>query len=167
MNPLSMPAARAAANNVVRIGLIRAGKFGSVFLAQIPSIAGIEIAVIADLDPERARAACGTVRWDASRIAQEQFCERGSDACIDERVEVVAAATGSLTGGIPHALAAIEARKHVVMANVEADALAGALPTHKARAANVIYSMAYSDRPALMAEMVGWVCSTDSTVAAE
>ena len=48
---------RAAAGRPVQVGLIGAGKFGSMFLAQVPKMAGVEAAVIADLDPERARAA--------------------------------------------------------------------------------------------------------------
>ena len=51
--------------------------------------------------------------------------------------------------GIAHAIQAIEAGKHIVMVNVEADALAGAWLARKARAASVIYSMAYGDQPAL------------------
>ena len=74
-------AARRAAGKPVRVGLIGAGKFGSMFLAQVPSIAGLEIAVIADLDPERAKAACRTVGWDAGRIARTRFTDRGRDAC--------------------------------------------------------------------------------------
>ena len=63
MNLQSMLAARVAADRPVRVGLIGAGKFGSMFLAQVPSIAGLDVAVIADLDPERAKAACRTVGW--------------------------------------------------------------------------------------------------------
>jgi predicted homoserine dehydrogenase-like protein len=166
MNLHAMLAARAAAGKPVRVGLIGAGKFGSMFLAQVPSIAGLDIAVIADLDPERAKAACRAVGWDAARIARTQFCARGSDACTDQRVEVVVEATGSPTAGIAHALAAIEARKHIVMVNVEADALAGALLARKARAAGVIYSMAYGDQPALISEMVDWARAAGFTVAA-
>ena len=36
----------------------------------------------------------------------------------------------------------------------------------KARAANVIYSMAYGDQPALIAEMVDWARSTGFSVTA-
>jgi predicted homoserine dehydrogenase-like protein len=61
MNLHAMLAARADAGKPVRVGLIGAGKFGSMFLAQVPSIAGMDIAVIADLDPERAKAACRAV----------------------------------------------------------------------------------------------------------
>jgi len=51
MNLQSLLAARVAAGKPVRVGFIGAGKFGSMFLAQVPSIAGLDVAVIADLDP--------------------------------------------------------------------------------------------------------------------
>ena len=166
MNLQAMLAARVDAGRPVRVGLIGAGKFGSMFLAQVPAIAGLDVAVIADLDPDRARAACRTVGWDAGRIAGTRFAERGRDACLDERVDVVVEATGNPAAGIAHALEAIEARKHIVMVNVEADALAGAWLAAKARAAGVIYSMAYGDQPALIAEMVDWARAAGFSVAA-
>jgi predicted homoserine dehydrogenase-like protein len=61
LNLQSLLAARVDANKPVRVGLIGAGKFGSMFLAQVPTIRGLEVAVIADLDPERAKRACQTV----------------------------------------------------------------------------------------------------------
>ena len=73
MNLQALLAARVEAGKPVRAGLIGAGKFGSMFLAQVPSIKGLEVAVIADLDPERAKAACKTVGWDAGRIARTRF----------------------------------------------------------------------------------------------
>ena len=166
MNLQAMLAARAAAGKPVRAGLIGAGKFGSMFLAQVPSIAGLEVPVIADLDPERAKAACRNVGWDSARIARTHFAERGRDACQDERVDVIVEATGNPVAGIAHALEAIEAGKHIVMVNVEADTLAGPHLARKARAAGVIYSMAYGDQPALIAEMVDWARSTGFTVTA-
>jgi predicted homoserine dehydrogenase-like protein len=166
MNLQSLLAARVEAAKPVRVGLIGAGKFGSMFLSQVPSIHGLDVAVICDLDPERAKAACRGVGWDAARIARTRFADRGRDACVDENVEVVIEATGDPTAGIAHALAAIEARKHIIMVNVEADALAGAYLARKARAANVIYSMAYGDQPALIAEMVDWARAAGFTVTA-
>jgi predicted homoserine dehydrogenase-like protein len=41
----------AARGRPVRVGLIGAGKFGSMFLAQVPTIAGLEVTTIADLRP--------------------------------------------------------------------------------------------------------------------
>jgi predicted homoserine dehydrogenase-like protein len=166
VNLHAMLAARAAGGKPVRVGLIGAGKFGSMFLAQVPSIAGLEVAVIADLDPDRAKAACRNVGWDAARIARTHFVARGSEACQDERIDVVVEATGDAPAGIAHAIAAFEARKHIVMVNVEADALAGAYLAKKASAAGVIYSMAYGDQPALIAEMVDWARAAGFAVAA-
>ena len=156
-------AARRAAGKPVRVGLIGAGKFGSMFLAQVPTIAGLDVAVIADLDPERAKAACRTVGWDAARIARTRFTDRGADA---SEAEVVIEATGNPAAGIAHALAAIDAGKHIVMVNVEADALCGWLLAAKARERGVVYSMAYGDQPALVAEMVDWARSAGFMVAA-
>jgi predicted homoserine dehydrogenase-like protein len=159
-------AARLADNRPVRVGLIGAGKFGSMFLSQVPSIAGLEVAVIADLDPDRARLACRTVGWDAARIAKTRFTDQGREACADDAVEVVIEATGNPTAGIGHALTAIDSRKHVVMVNVEADVLAGWLMAAKARDKGVVYSMAYGDQPALVAEMVDWARAAGFLVAA-
>jgi predicted homoserine dehydrogenase-like protein len=166
MNFQSLFAQRANVGKPVRVGLIGAGKFGSMFLAQVPFITGLELAVVADLDPDRAKAACRNAGWDSSRIARTRFADHGRDACLDERVDVVVEATGNPAAGIAHALEAIEARKQVVMVNVEADALAGAWLAKKAQAKNVIYSMAYGDQPALIAEMVDWARATGFAVVA-
>src|SRR5262245_4957735 len=155
--------ASVAAGKPVRVGLIGAGKFGSMFLSQVPTIVGLEVAVIADLDPERAKAACRAVGWAAARIARTRFTDRGTDACD---AEVVIEATGSPQAGISHTLAAIEAGRHVVMVNVEADALCGWLLAGKARERGVVYTMAYGDQPALVAEMVDWARSAGFLVAA-
>ena len=57
MNLHRLAQQRTAAGRPVRVALIGAGKFGSMFLAQVPTMPGLDVAVIADLDPERARAA--------------------------------------------------------------------------------------------------------------
>jgi predicted homoserine dehydrogenase-like protein len=147
---------RAAAGKPVKVGLIGAGKFGSMFLNQIPTMSGVEIAVIADLDPERARRACQTIGWDAARIARTRFVASGAEACGAGDVEVVVEATGSPPAGIAHARATIAAGKHIVMVNVEADVLAGPLLAEEARAEGVVYSLAYGDQPALTCEIVDW-----------
>ena len=156
MNLYRMARERAAAGKPVKIALIGAGKFGSMFLNQIPTMPGVEIAVIADLDPERARRACATVGWDAARIARTRFVASGADACAADDVEVVVEATGSPPAGITHARAAIRQGKHIVMVNVEADVLAGPLLAEEARAKGVVYSLAYGDQPALTCEIVDW-----------
>src|SRR5215217_7564015 len=109
MNLTSLLHARAESGRPVRVALIGAGKFGSMFLAQVPTIPGLDVGVIADLDPDRARRACRTVGWDEARIARTLFVESGSQACRADGVEVAIEATGAPEAGIAHALAAIEA----------------------------------------------------------
>ena len=155
-----------AADRPVRAGLIGAGKFGSMFLAQVPFLKGLRLAMIADLDPERAKAACRTVGWDAALVAATRFAKTGLELIHDASVDVVIEATGNPLAGIAHAAAAIAAGKHVVMVNVEADALAGPALAALARAKGVVYSMAYGDQPALVAEMVDWARASGFEVAA-
>ena len=155
MNLSHLAAERAAAGRPVRVALIGAGKFGSMFLAQAPGIAGLEVAVIADLDIERAKAQCRAVGWDDARISRTRFVPDGRQACASD-VDVVVEATGHPGAGIAHAMAAIANKLDIVMVNVEADVLAGPLLAQKARAAGIVYSMAYGDQPALVAEQVDW-----------
>ncbi len=157
--------ARCAAGKPVRVALIGAGKFGSMFLSQVPHAPGLEVPVIVDLDPERAREACRTVGWDAERIAATTFTADAAKA-TQGPVEVIVEATGSPAAGIKHARTAIAAGKHIVMVNVEADVLAGPLLADEARKAGVVYSLAYGDQPALTAEMVDWARATGFRVVA-
>ena len=166
MNLFGLLQARAEAGRPVRAGLIGAGKFGSMFLSQVPTTPGLEVTAIADLSPDRARSACRAVGWDENRIAATRFVEDGRELCRDEGLEVVIEATGSPAAGIVHALAAIEQGKAIVMVNVEADALAGPALAERARRAGTVYSMAYGDQPALVAEMVDWARATGFRVQA-
>jgi predicted homoserine dehydrogenase-like protein len=156
----------AATGRPIKVGLIGAGKFGSMFLNQAPTMPGVEIAVVADLDPERARQACRMVAWHDERLARTRFVSTGREACTDPEVEVVVEATGNPPAGIAHARAAIAAGKHIVMVNVEADVLAGPLLAEEARAKGVIYSLAYGDQPALTCELVDWARASGFEVAA-
>jgi len=165
MNLFPLLQARSAAGNPVRVALIGAGKFGSMFLAQVPHVPGLEVPVIVDLDPQRAKDACKTVGWDEDRIAATTFTADGAKAIADH-VDVIVEATGNPAVGIRHARAAIAAGKHIVMVNVEADVLAGPLLSGEARKAGVVYSLAYGDQPALTAEMVDWARATGFRVVA-
>jgi predicted homoserine dehydrogenase-like protein len=108
---------RGAAGRPVRVSLIGAGKFGTMFLSQVPTNPGLETVAIADLDPEKAKAACRMAGWDAERIGRTDFTADGLAACLHEDAEAVIEATGSPSAGIAHALAAIGAGKHTVMVN--------------------------------------------------
>src|SRR3954471_1047969 len=165
MNLARLLNARSAAGKPIRVALIGAGKFGSMFLSQVPHTPGLEVSLIVDLDPDRAREACRTVGWDDAQIAATKFTNDGSAATAGD-IEVIVEATGNPAAGIAHARAAIGAGKHIVMVNVEADVLAGPLLAEEARAKGVVYSMAYGDQPALTSELVDWARACGFEVAA-
>jgi len=149
------------------VGLIGAGKFGSMFLSQARRTAGIHVLGIADLLPERAEASLARVGWPKEQYAAKSFSDalaKGTTFITDDAgaliatdgLEVVIDATGNPAAGIRHVLACCRHRKHIVMVNVEADALAGPLLARRAASAGIVYSLAYGDQPALICEMVDW-----------
>ena len=140
----------------VRVGLIGAGKFGSMFLSQVPTSEGLEVSMIADLDPQRARDVCTAAGWEPERMACIRFIDDGGALIASDGVDVVVEATGHPAAGVTHARRAIAEGKDIVMVNVEADVLAGPLLAREAAAAGIVYSMAYGDQPALTCELVDW-----------
>lgn len=157
---------RADANRPVRVGLIGAGKFGSMFLSQVPTTPGLTVAAIADLRPDNARAACRSVGWPDELIAGTEFTDDAAAMMASGKVDVVVEATGNPIAGIRHSQKAIENGVHIVMVNVEADVLAGVELAAQARSAGTVYSMAYGDQPALTIEMVEWARATGFEVIA-
>ena len=167
MNLSAMLRARAEEGRPVKVGLIGAGKFGAMFLAQARLTTGIHILGIADLDVERARVTCGKVGWSDEQIGANSLTAAqksgathiGNDAealIRDGALEVIIDATGDPAVGISHCLQAIDNGKHIVMVNVEADVVAGPLLAERARSAGIIYSLAWGDQPALICEHVDW-----------
>jgi len=167
MNLHALLLQRAEAGKSLRVGLIGAGKFGAMFLSQARRMPGIHILGIADLAPQRARDALALVGWPGESYAAKSLDDalsQGSTFIGDDAqdlirhpaLDVVIDATGNPPAGIIHARAAIAQGKHIVMVNVEADALAGPLLAREARRAGVVYSLAYGDQPALIAEQVDW-----------
>jgi predicted homoserine dehydrogenase-like protein len=159
MNLYRLLQKRADAGRKVRVGLIGAGKFGSMFLSQVPTTRGLEVAAIADLSPDRAKQACRNVGWADERIAATRFVDDAAAMIASPDVEIVVEATGHAPAGIAHARRAIREGKHIVMVNVEADVLAGPKLARDAEAAGVVYSLAYGDQPALICELVDWARS--------
>jgi len=167
MNLHAMLLARAAAGRPLRAALVGAGKFGAMWLAQVPRTPGLHLVAVADLRPDRARESLRRTGWPAERFgaaSAEEAVRRGSTwvtedalaAIASPHVEIVVDATGSPAAGIRHALACCAHGKHVVMVNVEADALAGPLLARRAEEAGLVYSLAWGDQPALICEMVDW-----------
>lgn len=161
---------RARQDRPLRVGVIGAGKFGTMFLSQVRRTPGMHLLAVADLDVKRARASLVETGWSDEQIGATSAAKalaQGSTWVTDDSLalinaggqDVVVEATGVPEAGIKHALAAFERGRHVVMVNVEADVLAGPLLKLKADAADVVYSLAYGDQPSLIAEQVDWARS--------
>ena len=158
---------REAAGKPVTVGVIGAGKFGTMFLSQARLTRGMHVVGVADLDVARARSQLKTAGWPDAQYAASSladahgkratFVTDNAEALIaDPRIEVIVEATGVPGAGIHHCLKATANGKHIVMVNVEADAVAGPLLARKAKAAGVVYSLAWGDQPALICEHVDW-----------
>jgi predicted homoserine dehydrogenase-like protein len=149
----------------IRVGLIGAGRFGTMYLAQARNIPGIHVVGIADINVDRAKGALALVDWPHDAIAadvDEALANRTTavipDAAplFDAGIDIIVEATGNPIVGVDHALQAIATGKHIIMVTVEADALAGPALARRAEKAGLVYSMAYGDQPALIMELVDW-----------
>ncbi|HXF55963.1 MAG TPA: SAF domain-containing protein [Hyphomicrobiaceae bacterium] len=167
MNLSAMLARCAAEQRPIRIGQIGAGKFGTMFLAQVRLTPGMQMVGLADLAPARARQRLADAGWPAEQFEVRSIgdaLDSGKTFVTDDAtalichpgIEVIIEATGDPATGVELAAAAIAHAKHVVMVNVEADALAGPLLARRAQAAGVVYSLAWGDQPALICEHVDW-----------
>lgn len=164
---LQLLAARAEAGRPLRVGLIGAGKFGTMFLSQARRVTGLHVLGIADLSLERVREALRRAEWppeqgqagslaEALKTGATHLTDDSAALIQADGLDVVVEATGVPAAGIQHALQAVEHGRHIIMVNVEADALAGPLLAQRARAAGLVYSLAYGDQPALICELVEW-----------
>lgn len=168
---------RAACGQPVRVGLIGAGKFGTLFLAQARRTPGLHVAAVADTDPERGPTALALAQWPPAKAVARSLADALSSggtwvtadplALFEHAgLDVVVEATTAAAHGVRHALAAIERGVHVVMVNLAADCLAGPILAARARDQGVVYSLAYGDQPALICELVDWARACGFEVAA-
>src|SRR6478752_3982849 len=170
MNLYSLMQKRTATQGPIRVGVIGAGKFASMFLTQALNTEAIHVVGVADIDVPKARGALQRTGWPAERYAAKNFAEalrNGTTFVTDSsadlirlpEVEVILEVTGNPIVGTAHAVQSIDNGKHIIMVNVEADCMVGPILQRRAEAAGVVYSMAYGDQPALICEMVDW-CRT-------
>ncbi len=167
MNLYSKLQQRASDNKPVRIGLIGAGKFGSMYLAQIPRTPGVHLVGIADLSPDNARANLARVGWnpaptqaasmdDAIKTGATHISDNWEALVSHPAIDIIVECTGNPIAAVDHILKAFENGKHVVNVTVEADAFCGPLLARKAAQAGLVYSMAFGDQPALICDLVDW-----------
>jgi predicted homoserine dehydrogenase-like protein len=154
---------REAENRPLGVGVIGAGKFAAMYLAQAPNTPGVRLAGIADLAPERARENLKRAGLDPQGIP---VSEDWQALVASPKVDIVVEATGDPMAAVEHALAAFGNGKHVVMVTVEADACCGPALAGRARAAGVVYSLAYGDQPAIICDLVDWARAAGFNVVA-
>ena len=151
----------------LRVGLIGAGKFAAMYLAQVPRTPGVHLVAIADLSPDNARTNLGRVGWNP-----DAFSGNSIDQALKNRVthisddwqtlvshpaiDIAIEATGNPVAAVEHILGAFRHGKHVVNVTVEADAFCGPMLAQRAKEAGVVYSLAYGDQPALICDLVDW-----------
>jgi predicted homoserine dehydrogenase-like protein len=151
----------------IRVGLIGAGKFGSMYLSQIPHTPGVHLVGIADLSPAAARTNLARVGWDVARTEAVSLdaAVKNGDTYISEdwqalvshpAIDVVVECTGHPIAAVDHCLEAFAHGKHVVNVTVEADAFCGPLLARRAAQAGVVYSLAFGDQPAMICDLVDW-----------
>lgn len=169
--------ARQAQANPIRVGVIGAGKFGTMFLSQALRIPGIHVVGVADLRIDVAKSNMVYAGWPAEQIeassldaaVQTGATHVGQDALAminHHGVDIIVECTGNPVIAIDHSLAAFAAGKHVISATVEADAVCGAALAARAQAAGVIYSQAYGDQPSMTVDLVDWARTCGLEVAA-
>ena len=167
MNLYAMLCARAAQGKPLRVGVIGAGKFAAMYLAQVPKTPGIHLVGIADLAPANAGTnlqrvgwkpeACSAPSLDAAVAGQTTHVGDDWQALVSHpAIDIIVEATGNPAAAVTHALGAFRNGKHVVNVTVEADAFCGPLLARRAADAGVVYSLAYGDQPAIICDLVDW-----------
>ena len=146
----------------VRVGLAGAGQMGSGLAAQIGKIPGMELVACADIDLARAENAlrlAGIEKIGHNKDATS-YIENGQGGVVDNAkalaelpVDIVFEATGVPWVGAEVADACIDAKKHILMLNVETDVTIGKYLANKANANGVIYSVANGDEPVACKEL--------------
>ena len=177
MNLYPKLVARQAAGKPLRVGMIGAGKFGSMFLAQLLKLPGVHLVGVVDLSPAAAISNMKYVGWEEERFgaasldaaAKHLTTHVGDDAkalIAHGAVDIVIECNGNPLAAVEHCLAAFSHGKDVINVTVEADAFCGPGLARAASDAGVVYSMAYGDQPALTCDLVDWARTCGFTVVA-
>ncbi|MAS14787.1 MAG: homoserine dehydrogenase [Nitratireductor sp.] len=172
---------RAEEGRPVRIGLIGCGEMGTDIVTQVARMKGIEVAAIADTRPERAaraieiagrdvgsavEAATAGAISDAIRSGKTALCGDSLMVAQNDLVDVVIDATGKPAVGAEIGLSAMEAGKHLVMMNVEADVTIGAYLKREAARLGVTYSLGAGDEPSSCMELIEFVSAMGHDIVA-
>lgn len=174
-------AAREEAGTPVRVAIIGSGEMGTDLVTAIRRMPGVEIASIVDRRLQSAPAAIEIAGYDSDH---GQICETAAEmtrtleagripivqdareAIVHERTDVVIDATGRPDAGAELGLATLEAGKHLVMMNVEADVTVGAILQDIAERKGLVYTVGAGDEPSSVMELYNFVTALGYPVVA-
>jgi len=153
----------------IRVGVIGVGNIGKGIVYQAGNTPGIDCVAMADVRLDRATswaARLGREYAVVENLADMHTAIRGGRLaiCCDgalvaqcELLDVLVDSTGSITGGLQFALAAISHHKHVVMMNSEADLIFGPYLLAQARREGVAYTSADGDQHTVLKRLINEV----------
>jgi predicted homoserine dehydrogenase-like protein len=165
-------ALRAAAGNLIRVGVSGAGWIGSGFVAQVALMQGMLVNVLADADTRLARQAFLATGLPPEDIVETDHPGLAEDALRSgkrvitgsyrlaaqlESVDIVADVTPYPSTGAETAYACIQHGKDIVMVNIEADVTVGHILHRLAQQAGVLYTVSSGDEPGCLMELWDFV----------
>lgn len=151
----------AAAGKTVRVGIVGAGVMGKAITRQIRQhVPGMAVVAVACRRIDEAKAAFTQAGYDApvacgDAAAIARAIAAGKPAVTEDHIglsqadgiDVVVEATGAFDYAAQAMVAAIDARKHVVLVNAELDGTVGPILKARADAKGVCYTAADGDQP--------------------
>jgi predicted homoserine dehydrogenase-like protein len=154
----------------VRIGIIGAGVFGTMMIIQLARMQGLKPSIVADVKLDHATQAFRQAQTHQCEITEVQTAAQANTAMdqnkmvitkdaqvlVQSDIDIVVESTGNAEVGAQYAYDALMNNKHIVLVNVETDALVGPILQRLADNANLHYSLAYGDQPALINELCDW-----------
>lgn len=152
----------------IKVSIVGAGKMGKGLINQLSKIKGITPALVVNRRVEKAidaLASAGVSREDiveTNSLKDANFYLEKGKFIVSENIELatkanhiaaVVEATGVPEVGAQVALDAIHNRKHIIMLNVETDAVVGPILYQKAKEAGVVYTGTAGDEPGATMEL--------------
>ncbi len=153
------------AERPLRTALVGAGEFGRTLLSQSRKLSGLSIRVLCDRDAARAVATARSAGFGDEEIrrgrrAAEAGLAPGQVLVTDDPadlmrlpLDLLVEATGQPEAGARHALAAIEAGRHVAMITKETDIVIGPMLARLAAEAGRSYTLVDGDQPSLLVKL--------------
>lgn len=145
-------------NHIIRIGIIGIGSMGKGLVYQSHITPGLACVAVCDTNIQRC---IDVLNWlqlpyqmastvDAMNEAISRglvaVCRTGELVSHCELIDAVVEASNSIGSAVPHALEALERRKHLILMNAEIDLTFGPLFAHTARERGVICTSCDGDQ---------------------